>query len=84
MQLINEGVDDHQRDEHDEHPQRPQAGFGPLAEQRAWYGSGGLDDKLVALEVHDQLVLQAPLRNQILCLERAGLMWMAHALCRPL
>ena len=53
-------------DEDDEHAQRPQAGRGSCAERGAWHGPGGFGYELVALEVHDQLVLEALLRLQVL------------------
>ena len=43
---------------------RPAA--GAWAERGAWHGPGGFGDELVALEVHDQLVLEALLRLQVL------------------
>ncbi len=66
MKLVDEGVDDHQADEDDEDSQCPQSGRGSCAELGARYGPGGCRYELVALQVQDQLVLEALLRLQVL------------------
>src|SRR5271170_5444812 len=72
VQLVDEGVDNHQADEDDEHSQRPQPGCGARAECGSRYGPGGFGHELVALQMHDQLVLEALLRLQVALADRGA------------
>src|ERR1700730_3283923 len=82
VQLVDEGVDDHHADEDDEDAKRPQCRCGAWAQCSSRHGSGGFDHELVALEIHDQLVIKALPWPEILLLDgRAVVHFVGGRLC---
>jgi hypothetical protein len=81
VQLVDEGVDDHEADEDGKDPERPQSGCGGCAECGPRYGPGGFGYELAMLEMHDLLVLEALRWLQVLLWEPRALACVVHDGC---